>query len=291
MVFATSFVKAGVCGASALTMRSRQELRVKEKERRGARHGRVQALGERRVQSMRAAASRTRARAFFKPPLILAERPRTPPRSLPHPAQNLRCMFFYIFFLRPPPTHVAPGSLVTFTPKLANDLRTEDFPGEEELFYAWSPVAPDGGTEAFPAITAPQKLTVWRPGAFKECAVPLPPRARDGQAFRLVLATRAHARAHVANLAACDVGARPFPVLSVPVLVSARGAGRAEKQQQIERVYRLPVLSHLHQSGGRDAFLRIREQTSFDLDKVSVSRRCALGRHADCVGRAVESVG
>ena len=103
--------------------------------------------------------------------------------------------------------------------------------------------------------------------------MPLPPRARDGQAFRLVLATRAHARAHVANLAARDVGARPFPVLSVPVLVSARGAGRAEKQQQIERVYRLPLPGHLHRSGGRDAFLRIREQTSFDLDKVSDGAR------------------
>ena len=171
-------------------------------------------------------------------------------------------MFFYAFFLRPPPTHAAPGSLVSFTPKLANDLRTEDFTGDEELFYSWSLASPSAAASPFPELTPPQKLTVWRPGAFKECAVPLPPRAREGEAYRLVLTTRAHARAHVANLAAPDVGARPFPVMSVPITVTSRARGAVEKQQEIERVYRVPLLP------GRDGFLKIREQTSFDLDKV-----------------------
>ena len=168
-------------------------------------------------------------------------------------------MFNYVFFLRPPPTQIPLSGPVAFTPQLANDLRTEEFSGEEEVFYSWSLVS-QNIAEAYPSITLPQKLTVWRSNNFKEFSVPLPPRAREGEAYRLVLTTRQHARAHVMNLAALDLGERPFPVMSMPILVSVRG--RAEKQQEIERVYRVPLLP------GKDGFLTIREQTSFDLDKV-----------------------
>ena len=44
----------------------------------------------------------------------------------------------------------------------------------------------------------------------------------------------------------------------------ARAGAHTEKQQSIERVYRVPLLSE------KDGFLTIREQTSFDLDKVRV---------------------
>nr|VWO95929.1 Secreted protein 1 [Ganoderma boninense] len=88
------------------------------------------------------------------------------------------------------------------------------------------------------------------------------PRTR-GQAYRLVLTARQHARAHIVNLAARDVGERPFPVMSMPIVLSsrARTGAHAEKQQSIERVYRVPLQAE------KDGFLTIREQTSFDLDK------------------------
>ncbi|KAI0741358.1 putative methyltransferase-domain-containing protein [Daedaleopsis nitida] len=145
---------------------------------------------------------------------------------------------------------------------LANDLRTEDFTGEEVIYYSWSSAGPDAQLEPYPSISPPQKLTTWRPGNFKEFSVPLPPRARDGQSYRLVLTTRQHTRAHILNLAARDVGERPLPVMSMPILLTAQARpGYAEKQQAIERVYRVPLGS------GKDGFLRVREQTSFDLDK------------------------
>ncbi|PIL25291.1 hypothetical protein GSI_13180 [Ganoderma sinense ZZ0214-1] len=171
-------------------------------------------------------------------------------------------MFNYIFFLRPPPTQVSPSGPVTFTPQLANDLRTENFAGEEQIFYSWSLVSPNT-SESYPVITPPQKLTVWRSSNFKEFSVPLPPRVRDGQAYRLVLTARQHARAHIVNLVAHDVGERPFPVMSMPIVVSsrARAGPHAEKQQSIERVYRVPLQAE------KDGFLTVREQTSFDLDK------------------------
>ncbi|KAI0700024.1 putative methyltransferase-domain-containing protein [Cerioporus squamosus] len=170
-------------------------------------------------------------------------------------------MFYYVFFLRPPPTQVSPANAVTFTPQVANDLRTEDFTGEEEIYYSWSLVSPNP-SEPYPAITPPQKLTTWRSSNFKEFSVPLPPRVRDGQSYRLVLTTRQHGRSHILNLASRDIGEKPFPVTSMPILVSSRArAGNLEKQQQIERVYRVPLQPN------SDGFLTIREQTSFDLDK------------------------
>ena len=188
-------------------------------------------------------------------------------------------MFNYIFFLRPPPTQVSPSGPVTFTPQLANDLRTEDFAGEEEIFYSWSLVSPNI-SEPYPSITPPQKLTVWRSSNFKEFSVPLPPRTQEGQAYRLVLTARQHARAHIVNLAARDVGERPFPVMSMPIVLSsrARAGAHVEKQQSIERVFRVPLQTE------KDGFLTIREQTSFDLDKV-----CILWLYARCSFRQLIS--
>ncbi|KAH9921687.1 putative methyltransferase-domain-containing protein [Epithele typhae] len=173
-------------------------------------------------------------------------------------------MFFFVFFQRPPPTQTAPGKPILITPKVANDLRTEDFPGGEELYYAWSLAGPslDSGAEPYPSLAAPQKLTTWRAGNYKELPVPFPPRAHDGQSYRLLLTTRPHPRAHIINLAARDVGSRPMPVMSMPIRLDGRARpGQAEKQQEIERVYRVPL------GPDKDGFLKIREQTSYDLDK------------------------
>ncbi|KAI0369090.1 hypothetical protein BV20DRAFT_946812 [Pilatotrama ljubarskyi] len=172
-------------------------------------------------------------------------------------------MFFYISFLRPPATHSFPSGSILITPQVANDLRTEPFDGAQEIYYAWAPVNPSR-TEPYPTITAPQKLTVWRQSsAYKEIPVPLPQGLRDGQSYRLVLTAHGQGRPHIINLAAHDLGIRPFPVLSMPVLFSsrARGRGMGEKQEQIERVYRVPLPS------SENGFLTVREQTSFDLDK------------------------
>ncbi|RDX50268.1 hypothetical protein OH76DRAFT_1349222 [Lentinus brumalis] len=170
-------------------------------------------------------------------------------------------MFFYVFFRRPPPTLVSPSNAVTFTPQVANDLRTEEFTGEEDIYYSWSLVSPNS-SEPYPAITPPHKLTTWRSNNFKEFSVSLPPRARDGQSYRLVLTTRQHGRSHILNLASREIGEKPFPIVSMPILVSSRAHwGNLEKQQHIERVYRIPLHSE------KDGFLTIREQTSFDLDK------------------------
>ena len=128
--FATSSLNEGVfSGLTSPTCGSRR-LGVNENERCVERHGSDQVRDERRVQSMRAAASLrgARVRSFASCLVPSAEPPRTlPSRGLSSSPTRVLNMFFYVFFLRPPPTHISPGSLVTFTPQLSNDLRTEDF--------------------------------------------------------------------------------------------------------------------------------------------------------------------
>ncbi|EMD38794.1 hypothetical protein CERSUDRAFT_133318, partial [Gelatoporia subvermispora B] len=171
-------------------------------------------------------------------------------------------MFFYLSFLRPPPTHAFPSAgTISITPQVANDLRTEPFDGELEIYYAWSPVTPRLDPNTFPATTKPQKLTVWRQSnAYKAIPVSLPPGVRDGQSYRLVLTTHAIGHPHVINLASPSVGERTFPVLSVPISFSSRGR-TGGKQEQIERVFRIGL------GPKEQAFMMLREQTSFDLDK------------------------
>ncbi|KAH9857281.1 putative methyltransferase-domain-containing protein [Lenzites betulinus] len=174
-------------------------------------------------------------------------------------------MFYYVSFLRPPTTQSFPSGSISITPQVSNDLRTEPFDGAQEIYYSWSQTANGASRpEPYPSITAPQKLTVWRQsGAYKEMRVPLPPGLRDGQSYRLVLTAHGQGRPHIINLAGTDLGTRPFPVMSMPILFSSRGRGGAavEKQEQIERVYRIPLPE------GENGFLTVREQTSFDLDK------------------------
>lgn len=134
------------------------------------------------------------------------------------------------------------------------------------MFYAWSPTSLTAGKHnAFPAITKPQKLTTWREDStYKEIPVPFPPAIRDGETCRLVLTAHAQGNPHIINLVSPSLGDRPFPVMSMPILFSARNAkGKAAlgKQEQVERVYRVPV------DVDQQVFITVREQTSFDLDK------------------------
>ncbi|TFY50616.1 hypothetical protein EVG20_g11420, partial [Dentipellis fragilis] len=120
-----------------------------------------------------------------------------------------------------------------------------------DIFYFWSiPAGP---------LTRPVKLTTWRQAnAYKELTIPPPPRPRDGAQCCLVLTAVASSEASVIGLNDVKAEAAPLPVSSLPITFQARPTGKA-KQESIERVFRL--------MDGEGPLMRIREQTSFDLDK------------------------
>ena len=170
-------------------------------------------------------------------------------------------MFYYISFLRPPPSSSAPGS-ISFTPQVANDLRTELFPGTQDIYYVWlsSAQSPED------IQVQPRKLMTWSQAvAYKEISVALPQIARPGQSWRLLLSgspSIQHMCVSLGNIH--STGKTPFPVISMPIRITPKPDKNPAKQTQIERMYcaSSPSLSDLH-------FL-LREQTSFDLDKVIV---------------------
>ena len=185
-------------------------------------------------------------------------------------------MFYYLSFLRPPPTEALPSAPISITPQIANDLRTELYEEEQEIFYSWATHSASQTTiRQIPATTKPQKLTTWKHGsAYKELLVPPPPRVVEGQSFCLVLTTHAQGYPHVINLGSPDVGKRPHPVMSMPIVFSSKSAklkgkspAHAVKQEHVERVYRIAI------DATEQVFMRIKEQTSFDLDKVCLARR------------------
>jgi len=153
-------------------------------------------------------------------------------------------MLFYISFLRPPLASSSLASPVSFTPQIANDLRTDLFHGQQDLFYSWNQ-------------GRPVKLTTWRQSsAYKEISVPPPAGVRDGQSYRLILTANLIPYVDLANL-----NSVPLPVMSVPILFTSKPRAKT-KQEQIERVYRFPIHDKTLVS------MKITEQTSFDLDKV-----------------------
>ncbi|KAF7370636.1 hypothetical protein MSAN_00696600 [Mycena sanguinolenta] len=159
-------------------------------------------------------------------------------------------MFFYISFLRPPPTTCS--NTVSITPQIANDLRTELFEGVQDIYYSW--VSTTAGEE-----TRPMKLTTWRgqSSAYKEIPVPLP-RSSSNAAWRLVLGSSPSS-----SSVRLDTGSTtlPFGVMSMPIILGKpqNSKSKAKLQDQIERVYAF----------GEDKKVLITEQTSFDLDKAS----------------------
>lgn len=171
-------------------------------------------------------------------------------------------MFVYISFLRPPPLQAATSGIVTITPQISNDLRTEPVHGSHDIFYAWVEVqtAYDGN------IVKPKKLTTWRQSnAYKEIKVPFPPGVRDAQSWRLILSanpfTEGRPQFFTIDLYDSLLGTVPFPVMSMPIIFGSNGAKRDGKQEKIDRIYRL-------RAGETGPLLKITEQTSFDLDKV-----------------------
>lgn len=181
-------------------------------------------------------------------------------------------MFYYLSFLRPPPMEAPPSSPISITPQIANDLRTELFQEPQDIYYLWSN-QPESQTtpKHIPAVAKPQKLTTWKHGsAYKELLIPPPPRVVEGQYLRLVLTTHAQGYPHVINLGSPDVGKRPHPVMSMPILFSSKSLkGKSlihtGKQEHVERIYRIAL------GATEQVFLRIKEQTSFDLDKVRLA--------------------
>jgi hypothetical protein len=170
-------------------------------------------------------------------------------------------MFYYISFLRPPPSSSTPGS-TTFTPQVANDLRTELFPGTLDIYYAWlSSAEPLKDT-----LVQPRKLMTWsRAVAYKEISVALPAIARPGQFWRLLLSgSPSNQNASVSLGNVHSTGKTPFPVISMPIRITGKPDKTPAKQTQIERIY-CTSLTGL----GELCFL-LREQTSFDLDKVTI---------------------
>ncbi|KAK0199256.1 putative methyltransferase-domain-containing protein [Desarmillaria ectypa] len=158
-------------------------------------------------------------------------------------------MFYYISFLRPPPSNASLSSKLRITPQITNDLRTEFYHSAQDIFYVWSSSL---GTQ-----TRPNKLTTWRQeNAYKEIVVPLPPLARDGQEWTLILTASSKASDTIVNLQDSDaLGRLPFGVLSMPVQFG-RSTTTEKKQASIERIYAL-----------HRGTMKITEQTSFDLDK------------------------
>jgi hypothetical protein len=170
-------------------------------------------------------------------------------------------MFYYISFLRPPPSSSAPGS-VSFTPQVANDLRTELFPGAQDIYYAWLP-----STEPLEdAQVVPRKLMTWSQAvAYKEISVTLPPNARPGQYWRLLLSSSPSVQHMFTSLGDIrSTGKSPFPVISMPIKITPKQEKSPAKQTQIERTYRASL------AGLGDLRCLLREQTSFDLDKVLI---------------------
>ena len=156
-------------------------------------------------------------------------------------------MFFYLSFLRPPPDSILPSGKLSVLPQIANDLRTEFFGGSQDVFYSWH-----NATTQTRAI----KLTTWRKDTtYREIPVPLPPGARDGQQWRLVLSTSLQTA--LIDLTDANLGKNALGAMSLPIYLSRGGAGPQRKQEKIERVYNLGC--------GK---MKITEQTSFDLDKV-----------------------
>ncbi|KAI9510044.1 hypothetical protein F5148DRAFT_977404 [Russula earlei] len=168
-------------------------------------------------------------------------------------------MFFYLSFLRTPPH------------SMSNDLRTDPFPSNVDIFYWWI----SGTTQNLTKLSEPTKLTTWRrENAYKPMQIPPPSKSVVGASgidCTLVLSTMPDVASSVIDLSDPEIGRVPLPVYSLPIRICPqRGHGAAAanmpspltgKQEAITRPFRL---------FGRDAtapLMQIKEAVSFDLDK------------------------
>ncbi len=195
-------------------------------------------------------------------------------------------MFYYVSFLRPPPTQVTTSGPISIRPQIANDLRTEAYEISQDIYYSWAPFHQTPSATSSPSLqtTKPTKLTTYRhSSAYKEIPVPPPPQVREGQRWQLILSCSAQPTSlkpnYTIDMNESAIGGIPFPVISMPILFSAKGLkGNTKKQERIERVYLLSNPPAPHESSetptSQPRELKITEQTSFDLDKVSVFGYC-----------------
>ncbi|QRW08036.1 hypothetical protein RhiLY_07035 [Ceratobasidium sp. AG-Ba] len=211
-------------------------------------------------------------------------------------------MFEYLSFLRPPPARSPLTQQITLVPQIANDLRTELCEHEYDIYFAWQ--HPNGHLSRVKFT----KLTTWRPGGmYKPLNVPLPAEVRPGDSWRLCLTVHPTTASLVLDLSQPAFGQLPFAVTSMPIDIELGGATTAStasknikksrqtkppsaggkgsvsinterasqnaqfhtsKQERIERFYSLPLAL----DSDITRVLRITEQTSFDLDKASLSK-------------------
>ncbi|KAF8629105.1 hypothetical protein AX15_003590 [Amanita polypyramis BW_CC] len=199
-------------------------------------------------------------------------------------------MFYYISFLRPPPSQVQLSRPISLTPQIANDLRTEYYANEKDMFYSWHQI-PITSNQAS-TQTKPKKLTIWRQStAWKEIHVPPPLDARDGQLWRLVLSCSGRPSGTI-ELGSDELGSTPFPVSSMSIrFLHKMPKSAVPKQEKIERVYTFPLPPREGGNGSSTplegalgasikspdrprAVIKVMEQTSFDLDKVGRGDLC-----------------
>ena len=182
-------------------------------------------------------------------------------------------MFFYLSFLRTPPHSSLQSSTVVFTPQVSNDLRTELFPINIDIYYWWISCAPQNDVR----LSEPTKLTTWRhENAYKPLKIQPPSKNAVGAAAtidcRLVLSTAPIVASLVIDLRDSEIGRAPLPVCTLPIRicqssqrdsrVSDTATTTTAKQEAITRCFRLF-------DGDASPLMWIKETISFDLDKVT----------------------
>jgi protein N-lysine methyltransferase METTL21D len=180
-------------------------------------------------------------------------------------------MFFYISFLRTPPHSSLKSSSIVFTPQVSNDLRTDLFPTNVDIFYWWISYTPQNVIR----LSDPAKLTTWRQeNAYKPLQIQPPP----GVDCCLVLSPSRTITDSVIDLRDPDIGKMPLPVRSLPIQTippPQGGSSRVRtkitatpttKQEAIIRTFRL---YGDNEDGTSTPLMQIKETISFDLDKVT----------------------
>ncbi len=193
-------------------------------------------------------------------------------------------MFYYLSFLRPPPSHwsTEPGRSISITPQITNDLRTEFYHEDIDIYHAWVKCDPKGGIGA---LSQPAKLTTWREAnVYKEVSVHPPKDVQHGQSWQLMLCSKTLGSNSFPltvdfSESASGFGISPLPVLSLPISFSSQGVGKRgdDKQRNIERILKFPgIVSAGSRSEPKENVklgpLKILEHLAFDLDKVLVLR-------------------
>ncbi|KIO30359.1 hypothetical protein M407DRAFT_224737 [Tulasnella calospora MUT 4182] len=187
-------------------------------------------------------------------------------------------MFFYLSFLRPPPRTVSANAKdILITPQIANDLRTETFEGQVDIWCCWILELQTG------AVRQPsKKLTAWKgsSSSYKVIPIDLPSGRKAGQSWRLALWVPGRSSLSLPadvidlcpDLGSANFGTCILPVTSSPILFEQGGKKEGPKQERIWRSYALPISPPINSvemtSEQNDrALITIVEQTSFDLDK------------------------